>query len=308
MSNIISLNTEIREATWANIGCNIQEEMSHNVKDALESSGLNFTVEKQPMFLGDGTEIADKVACVAKVGDKSNYLGIVSPRYEIIQNEDAFKFVDYISDDVQFVKSGITHTGMVYLIGQLPETKVLDDSFTPYVIFQNSFNGRYNLSAAITPLRVVCQNQFAISFAHSTNKIALRHSAQANYRMEEGKRVLAGVAEHMRSISAMAENFSKIKMSPDMIAHAIDMLFPIPVDMKDALSAKVEEKKKAFIKAYNMDDNANHKGTAWGLVNAYTDFATHFAPPRTKYNDALFIKNVDNNTTDTIIDIIKKVA
>lgn len=329
MSNLVIGS---RQPTWAEIGNIVPIGMNRKVEDALEASSLNWLVEKKPMFFGENiveaenivsvngsaiepsyTAVPDRMACVANIDGKPHYLGTVSPRYEIVQNKDAFSFADYISDDISFVKSGITHTGMVYLIGELPVTKVLDDEFTPYVIFQNSFNGRYNLSACITPLRIVCQNQFAISFAQSTNKITLRHSKSIYDQLEEGKRVLCGVADYMKEISAMAEHFATIKLTHAEITHAVNMLFPIPmVDMQEnaetsKLIENVKAKQETFIKMYNADDNANYRGSAWGLVNAYTDYMTHVSTKKTKYKDTSFIKTMDN-FTDKIIDVVKVVA
>lgn len=309
MDNVITLPT--RQPSWAKIGTDIPMGMNTKVQEALEASSLNWTVEKVALTLPDGSVVPDRQACVTHIGDKTHYLGTVSPRYEIVQNVEAFEFTDYISSDIVYKKAGITHNGMVYLIGQLPETKVLDDVFSPYVIFQNSFNGRFNLAACITPLRIVCQNQFAISFKESTNKIMLRHSKQVRDQLMEGKRVLMGVSDHMSRISALAEQFATIKLSSSELAQAINMMFPLPVandtDNTKKVIARIQEQRERFMDAYKMDDNRNYVGTAWGLVNAYTDFMTHYESSRNRYADAMFLKNMES-TTDDVINIIKAVA
>lgn len=49
-------------------------------------------------------------------------------------------------------------------------------------------------------------------------------------------------------------------------------------------SERQEENMEAFMHAYHAYDNQNLVGTAWGVMNAYTDYATHL-PPSSKALD-----------------------
>ena len=55
--------------------------------------------------------------------------------------------------------------------------------------------------------------------------------------------------------------------------------------MSERLIQNVEQNKARFIEAYEADDNQNFKGTAWGFLNAYSDYTTH-APLSTRANAA----------------------
>ena len=60
----------------------------------------------------------------------------------------------------------------------------------------------------------------------------------------------------------------------------VKYLFPIPEDTAiNAFKKKsLEDAREAFKKAHLQEDNANFRGTAWGLINAYTDMITHKEP------------------------------
>lgn len=294
-----------REATWSNIGTDLQTGI---VEEALAIANLNFNVSKEKMFLGNGTMVKEKVAQVANYTDgKQKILGVTGPNYEIIQNNEAFAFANYLNDDFAFVKGGMTHTGMIYLIGKLPEMKILDDKFTPYVIFQNSFNGKYQLSAAITPLRIVCQNQFNMAFNETANTIRIRHSKNLMGNLENAKIVLRGVSNYMTELNQIAGQFSQLKFSKTEFEHVMDMIFPTKQSADAKQIQKIEEKKLAFVNAYSQDDNANFKGSAWGIINAYTDILTHKTESKqAKYNDTKFIKTTFN-PMNKIIDVINTV-
>jgi len=299
----------IRESTWSNIGTDLHTGI---VEEALSISNLNFNVTKENLFLGNGVRVNGKVAQVAnyKTGEHK-ILGITGQNYEIIQNPEAFAFANYLNDDFAFVKGGLTHTGMIYLIGKLPEINILDDKFTPYVIFQNSFNGKYQLSAAITPLRVVCQNQFNIAFKETANTIRIRHSKNLMGNLENAKIVLKGVSNYMTELNQIAGRFSQLKFNKTEFEHVMDIIFPTKQSADVKQIKNIEEKKLEFVNAYSQDDNANFKGSAWGIINAYTDILTHRTESKqTKYNDTKFIKTTFNpmNKIIDIINIVKNTS
>lgn len=121
-----------RTTTWTNIGTNV--DMCTTIDDVLETANLDYIVERQKIFLADGTVIEDKYANVnTKTGD---VLGIVGKNYRICQNKDAFNFVNNINDKVTFVKAGQTASGMVYVIARVDDVNVLGDTVTPYIIFR----------------------------------------------------------------------------------------------------------------------------------------------------------------------------
>lgn len=297
MADIISLP---RIASWANIGTTLD---STAVDDALTKAKLNYEVMKEPLFLADGSRIPEMVATTYELNGTKHILGTVGERYEVVQNRDGFGFVDYISDGLKFVKGGMTHTGMIYLIAELPEVDILGDMFKPYVIFRNSFNGKYQLSAAITPLRIVCQNQFNFAFNHVANTINIRHSARVNERMVEAKLVLKGVANYMGKLNEIAKQFAGIKLTASETALALNMMFPTPENADLREKQVVASQKQSFVDMLNANDNQNHKASAWGLVNAYTDYITHTSIRKGRYDDSQFM-NTCFKPMNNILDIV----
>lgn len=294
----ITLN---RQSTWNNIGTDLSTGV---VEEAIKLAGLDYEVVKKPIMTIDGQKISGKVANIAN----GNVLGITSSDYEIVQNSEAFEFANYIGEDFTFEKGGMTHTGMIYLIGSMPEIDILGDKFKPHVIFQNSFNGKYQLAAAITPLRVVCQNQFSFAFRDADNSIKLRHSKNLRDKMDDAQRVLRGVSSYMLNLKNIAEQFSNVKIGTGDLSHVIDMIFPTPTDANAKQMMNIENKKLEFKNAINIDDNKNFQNNAWGIINAYTDYITHHETAKqAKYNDTKFIKTTFQ-PMNNIISIINNVT
>ena len=300
-----------RTTTWHAIGKSVEE--CKNVEQVLKASKLDYTVTKEPTYKFDGVNfqhISNRFVTTRST-DGHTY-DIVSDKYEIVQNRDAFDFVNYMGDDFQFEKAGETMSGMVYIIGKLPEVSILGDAFTPHVIFRNGFDGKIKITAAITPLRMVCQNQFNFAFKNANNATTIRHVGNVERKLAEAREVLKLSADYMSELNIMAERFATIKMSKERLEKVVNYLFPIPEDtvINPFKRKHLEDQREAFLKAHNAEDNANFRGTAWGIVNAYTDMITHREPAGTREDklEGKFVNTTFKVTMNPIINAIEAIA
>lgn len=295
-----------RVATWEGIGTDVTG--NKTLSDVLIASGLDYDVVKIPVQLPDGTVIPNRFATVRpdSNGGLRTY-DVVSDKFEVVQNRDAFDFVNYMGDEVIFEKAGETANGMVYIIGRLPEVNILGDKFIPHVIFRNGFSGKVKITAAICPLRFVCQNQFAMSFKNTSNTVNVRHLSNAESKMLEAREILKSSADFMMELNDRANRYALTNISGSKFEQIVNMMFPIPEDGSNSFKRfNMERARNEFLAAYNHDDNGNFRGTAWGLINAYTDYMTHKAP--SGKSDSRFENKFINTTckpfANSIIDIV----
>lgn len=277
-----------RTTTWSAIGKSVEQ--CRDLDGVLAASGLDYTVIKRPVYALSEEGVYEPIPkrfCTLRQEDGHKY-DVVSDRFEIIQNRDAFDFVSYMGDELRFLKAGETYNGMVYIIGVLPSVNILGDEFTPHVLFRNGFAGNVKITACICPLRIICQNQFNFSFRNTQNAVTIRHMKNAEAKLAEARDVLKMCADYMAELNKQAEQYAGIKLASWDLDAVINNMFPIPVDA-DVKQSKIDQviaARDAFRNAYLADDNSNFRGTAWGLVNAYTDFITHREPLRnTKTKD-----------------------
>lgn len=290
-----------RTATWTRIGTDVSG--TTTIDQLLNEAGLNYTVHKEPMFLANGTEIKGKVSTVK---DDGTPIGVVSEKYSIYQNQDAFGFIGDIPD-IKFVRAGETHNGMVYVIGQLPNLTVMDDNFTPYVIFQNSHNGLFQVKATICPLRIVCQNQFAYSFKQVRNTISIQHSKQLPTKVAQAQRLITDAAAYMNGFTNTAEELAQLRVTETDRYAIMDAFFESTRELTERQQAMLEEQRAFFNRCYEADDNGNFRGTAWGMVNAFTDFTTHKEVKATTHSDDSKFMRVtfDTDAMNKFMDLIR---
>ena len=304
----------IRTATWNKVGKSVEQ--CKDMEQVLKASGLDYEVKKASVF-GDIREesrvmrepIPNRFVTYRNDGVGFKTYDVVSDKFEVIQNRDAFDFVNYMGEDLQFEKAGETQSGMVYIIGKLPEVSILGDAFTPYVLFRNGFNGKTKITAAISPLRIVCQNQFNFAFKNTNNAITIRHVRNAEAKLEEARETLRMTADYMEALTEMAERFAVMKISGSQMDRVVKYLFPIPEDteINPFKRKNLEDQRAAFLKAHEQEDNRNFRGTAWGLVNAYTDFVTHKEPAGKREDrfEGKFVSTTFKVAMNPIIDAIE---
>ena len=300
----------MRTTTFANIGTDISGLTS--AEDVLNASGLNYTVVKMPMYLrgGEGNLIPypDKMFTVVEGTDK--VLGVVSSKYEVCQNRDAFSFMDYIGSSVdgfEYVKAGETANGLIYIIAKIPNITLMGDTITPYIIFQNSHDGLNSVKATICPLRVVCQNQFNVSFKRSKNTARIVHSSKLDTRMLTAREMMKDVTGYMETFTETATTLATKKIGYDEVVQIFNDVFGYaPEHMSERQKRTFLDSRTDFLSCYTSEDNKNFYGSAWGVINGAADYLTHHRSVRRSSLESVFV-----NTTimsNTLSEIYKRVS
>ncbi len=282
--------TNIREATWEQLGHDVTG--ARSMETVLQKSGLDYEVEKRPVQLESGVVVPNRFATVRKTD--GHVYDIVSDRYSVVQNREAFEFIDHIADRVEFLKAGETASGMVWVIAAMEEVDVLGDRFRTHVILRNGFAGNTKITAAIIPLRVVCQNQFNHAFREATNQVRVLHVGDVQSKMREAQELLQLQAGVIETLQKNAERYATTPLPKGYEEEALDRLFPVNEDTNAYAAHRNQEARSAFLEAYNQDDNTEFRGTAWGMINAYSDFITHREP--TGKSDTRFENRFIRNT------------
>jgi phage/plasmid-like protein (TIGR03299 family) len=141
----------VRETPWHGLGAVLGQPPA-TVAEAINASGLGWRVKREPIAVDRGDaatvddwweprceEISGNYATVRQ--DTRAVLGIVGERYRIVQNEEAFQFVDQLlGSSLHFETAGSLGGGRrVWLLATLPEhVEVGGDSVRPYVLLMNS--------------------------------------------------------------------------------------------------------------------------------------------------------------------------
>lgn len=137
-----------REKPWHGLGTMVME--APDSKSALELAGLDWTVIQKPIETQEGLPISGFKANLRNTDNQ--ILGVVTDRYKVVQNQDAFSFTDkLLGEGVTYETAGSLQEGRrTWLLARLPQRYIISgDEVTPYLVFMNSHDGTGAIKAAI---------------------------------------------------------------------------------------------------------------------------------------------------------------
>lgn len=290
-----------RQVPWHGLGEIVEGTLCS--AEAIEKAGLNWTVESKPIYTEGGIVIPNHKANVRDTDNK--VLGIVSDRYQIVQNKDAFDFTDsLIGEGCQYETAGSLMGGKkIFLLAKMPEKKILEEDFDPYLCFTNSHDGYGAIKAIMTPVRVVCQNTLSLALSKATRSWSTKHIGNLESKMAEARHTLQLANEYMDELAVTADKLAHTKITDEEVEKILSELFPINEEDSDRRKHNIQEVKNQFMVCMFAPDILKYKNTAYGMVNAASDFATHIAPKRAtgSYQENNFNRVLDGHVViDTV--------
>lgn len=268
----------VREKPWHGLGTEVQEAV--NSSEALRLAGLDWTVQPREIQVVDGDKIANYKANVRS--SDGAVLGVVSDRYQIVQNADAFAFTDeLIGGDVRYETAGSLQGGRkIWLLAKMPERQIAGDAVEPYLCFSNTHDGSGAIRVCMTPIRVVCNNTLNLALSTAKRQWSTRHVGDMESKMQEARLCLELAGEYMDNLGAYAYQLANKRVYEEEVEKILNELFPIEEDASDRKKATVKRAKDEFMVCYWRPDIAKFMGTGWGLVNAMSDMVSHSEPIR----------------------------
>ena len=270
----------VREKPWHNLGTMVQE--APTSADALHLAGLDWVVEQRPLFIeGSETPVPNYKANV-RTSDRS-VLGIVTDRYTVVQNADAFEWTDsLIGGEVRYETAGSLKNGRrVWLLAKLPIAKVVGDDVEPYLCFTNTHDGSGAVKVAVTPQRVVCQNTLNLALSTAKRSWAMKHVGDLSAKLDEARRTLELADRYMLCLDGQAQQLANVTVTDEKLEKILSEMFPCDPEKDTARKQNtVKQLKDEFMICYFMPDLARFRGTGWGVINAMADMVDHCKPRR----------------------------
>ena len=134
-ANVESMFYAGREKPWHGLGTQVEE--APTSADALRLAGLDWTVQRKPIQVCGGRKVDNFFANVRS--SDGAVLGVVSDRYQVVQNAEAFAFTDALiggEGQVHYETAGSLMGGRkIWLLAKLPDTEIVGDKTEPYLCF-----------------------------------------------------------------------------------------------------------------------------------------------------------------------------
>ena len=266
---------------------------SNNHTSILNQTGLDWQVQMTAGVGGtltDGTPIYTSKKCAVVRTDTNAVLGVVSPDYQVVQNEElAYMASQLHSTDVTVASGGELQGGSrVFLCLQSPSFNVGkgDDEVKPYLVLANGHDGKFSLHGLGTTIRVWCDNTLnaALSEGKKSNSlISIRHKGNMADKIGDlitALRVVNIQTEELRINANLMASYSMDHSSvskywENIYRNYIDRIPDSITDSKDNRDQKRYHSVR--LKLWSIfDEEANALGAnMWTAFNAITNHIDH---------------------------------
>lgn len=291
----------VQQKAWHNLGQIVEQYPTS--AEAIKYAGLDFEVIKAPLYTrGKGISIDDKGEIsgggnillpdhfATMRTDTCQVFGVVGKDYQIVQNADAFAFFDAIvggGDGILYETAGALGNGeRIFITAKLPGYIRIgnsDDITEKYIFLTTSHDGTGSITAAFTPVRVVCQNTLNAALGNMSNVIRIRHTSGAKQRLENAHKVM-GLADRLSSeLEGIFNAWTKVSICDTDVKKLIQQALCPNKETLDALKKGTEKDlstmfkntvEEAFSYAMMADTQQMEttKGTLFGAYNAITGY------------------------------------
>lgn len=312
MPALIENMFSVRETPWHKLGTVLDNPPT--IQEAIELSGLNWPVELKPLFLGDGQQVTHKAVVRS---DSGSVLGIVGPRYQPLQNAEAFDWFNAFVEngEVSLETAGSLDEGrriwVMARIARDPSVIVPNDEILKYLMLSNSHDGTLAIRVGYTPIRIVCANTLAMAHNNNASKlIRVRHTASSKVALDKLKDIMNLVD---REFEATAEQFrflaSRTFNQKDIREYVKAVLGKDKV-AEEELSSRTKNQMDEII---GLIDHENQRlngvaGTYWAAYNAVNQYLNYDAGRNDNNRMSSLWFGVNANTNKSALDLALEFA
>lgn len=289
---------------WHNLGTVLDHAPTSEL--AIKAAHLDWRVGMRDLWTSDGVKCPHNFATVRE--DTGEILGVVSARYRIIQNHEAFDFLDGLIQDglMKYESAGALRGGRsVWLLGRMPSVDVIadGDASLRYVLFSTSHDGTASIHACPTSVRVVCANTLRLA---TRGDAGFSHTGDIKTKLEVARKFLSQFDEQFTLFRDEARVLASKRFTLDQSTKYLKTLFPEVVEpsrAKTIRDQKVESVRDRQRGAHQQIDSI--KGTWWALFNSVTESIDHDggrkgrgADRQREVAESRFLSNVDGVGAD----------
>lgn len=309
----------VREKAWHGLGQIIDGHPTSS--EAIQHAGLDYIVEKRPLFTCDTNnhlwhneeaipdiEVPNYFATVR--ADTEQVLGVVGNNYEVVQNRDAFSFFDAIvggREGISYETAGALGQGeRVFITAKLPDyIRVgVNDMIQQYLFLTTSHDGLGSITAAFTPIRIVCNNTLNAALNNHSRAIHIRHTASAADRLKEAHNLM-GISHALNvEMEGLFNQWAKVRITDSEVKKLIqiamapnqEVLKNLADGRSDLLSAQYTNMVDNVYEYALGSETQQMETTAGTIFGAYNAVTGYFQNVRSFKSDEAKFKSIMDGT------------
>ncbi|OAI16465.1 hypothetical protein A1359_07380 [Methylomonas lenta] len=215
--------------------------------------------------------------------DNKQALSVVSQRYQVVQPREVLEFYRDLTEmaGYELETAGVLKGGKKFwALAKTGQSTALkgNDVVHGYLLLATSCDGTLATTATPTTIRVVCNNTLTVAVNGATQAIKVPHSTR--FDAQAVKQQLGVAVSQWDAFMYRMRTLSERKVkSHEAMNYFLRVLCDVPAGQTEPAALSNE---RALKKVQGLYDGQGHgaeleaaKGTAWGLLNAVTEYVDH---------------------------------
>lgn len=271
----------VREVPWHGQGTRLENPAT--AEEAIQASGLDWEVQKQPLYTGvdRNIRIKDRYAiCRTDHLEERDggQLAVVGRDYTPLQNWEAFSFLDPVvgKGGAVYHTAGSLRSGRrIWMLAKLPGyiRVVGDDIAEKYILLSNGHDGTAAVRIGLTPIRVVCMNTLNVAL-QGMSGLSIRHNPDVGVRVKDAHRLIGLINNSMNRAGACMQAMAATPIVGDRMSAYFEQVMPLTLGDERGRE-RVEQKRKKLAELFETGDGNQMpgvRGTLWAAYNAVTQY------------------------------------
>ncbi|MCX0428520.1 DUF932 domain-containing protein [Aeromonas veronii] len=291
MAHLIETMAYTGQTPWHGLGNQLPEKQSLDIWQ--QAAGMDWTIEQSDVLYNVTSDALHiRPFAMSKVLYRSDTLAplsVVSKRYNVVQPHEVLHFYQDLvqAGGFELETAGVLKGGKkLWALAKTGQNMKLNggDTVKSYLLLATSCDGTLCTTAQFTSLRVVCNNTLQMALNDNADAIKVPHSTKFN--PEHVKEVLGLGLANWDLFQRNINELSHRSVSPaEAILFFSDLINdPTDHDGNIVLSRPTKKLQELYQGAGMGSELASAKNTAWGLVNAVTEYVDHHRRARSQDN------------------------
>lgn len=254
-----------------------------------QEAGMNWQIKSSPVHYKSLSKgLLSEIHCfneqkVLYRSDTLEALSVVSQRYQVVQPDEVLEFYRDLREfsGYELETAGVLKGGRKFWAlartGQSVALKGCDE-VGGYLLLATSCDGTLATTATPTTVRVVCNNTLALSLNGTTSAIKVPHNTRFDPNVVK-KQLAVAISrwdEFMYEMRTLAERKVSNKEAEHFFNQVLSVKTTGPTVQAQQTNRHAISKAISLFEGKGKGGNlASGKGTAWGLLNAVTEFVDH---------------------------------
>ena len=291
MAHEISSMAYVGATPWHGLGNQLTEQQPIHIW--LKEAGMDWSIQQSDvLFNADSSALHIRSHSDAKVlyrSDSLEPLSVVSNRYKVVQPHEVLNFYkDLVSvGGFELETAGVLKGGrkLWALAKTGQEAKIKgNDRIKAYLLLATSCDGTLCTTAQFTSVRVVCNNTLQMATRDSNGAVKVPHSTK--FDPSQVKEALGIGFANWESFMTNLKQLSQRTVSPQEADSFIRAVLNEPeLTEENVQGSKMFQTVNSLYQGKGMGSElSSASGTAWGLVNAMTEYVDHHRRARNQDN------------------------